>query len=104
MTKYHAKPTTVDGIRFDSGAEARRYGQLKLLERAGKITDLELQPRFVCFINGKIVCVYIADFAYFEGNHRKVEDVKGMRTEVYKLKKKLVEAIYPHVQIDEVKA
>jgi hypothetical protein len=65
-SKYAAIPTIVDGIRFASKKEARRYTELKLLERAGEITCLELQPKFPCVVNGKKVCTYIADFAYLD--------------------------------------
>jgi hypothetical protein len=92
LSKYKAKPVVVDDIRFHSQAEAKRYGQLKLLFRAGTIRNLELQPAFHISINGKKIFTYKADFAYFEGAERIVEDVKGFRTPVYKLKKKIVEA------------
>ena len=98
-SKYNAKPTVVDGIRFASMAEARRYGELKLLERAGKIDSLELQPKFVLTVNGVKVATYVADFKYHAGAWSNpspwiVEDVKGMKTPVYKLKKRMVEAQY----------
>lgn len=110
--KYRAVPTVVDGIRFASKAEARRYGELKMLEKAGKIEDLELQPIFPIEVNDVRVGLYRGDFAYypthkdgaFKGaiiGHRVVEDVKGMKTPMYRLKKKLVEAIYG-IQITEV--
>jgi len=102
MTKYSAIPTFIDGIRFASKAEARRYSELKILERAEKITHLELQPKFTCIVNGTKVCTYIADFAYFTDKTRVIEDVKGVKTPVYKLKKKLVEALCPGVTITEV--
>ncbi len=92
--KFGAKKQSVDGIVFASRKEARRYQQLKLLERAGKITGLELQPPFVITINGVKCFTYKADFAYFEDNKRVVEDVKGVKTPVYRLKKKCVEAMY----------
>ena len=78
-----------------SEAEARRYQELRLLERAGKISRLELQPRFA--IVGPIprkVASYFADFSYFEGNRRVIEDFKGYDTPLSRLKRKLVEAIY----------
>lgn len=100
MHKYRAVPTIVDGIRFDSKKEALRYGELKLLEKAGEIRDLRLQPAFEIVINGIKVCTYKADFSYkfkghIDGRHPAViEDVKGFKTPVYRLKKKLVEATY----------
>ena|SRR5882672_180432 len=101
MSKYGAVRTTIDGITFDSKREAARYLELKLLAKAGIIRDLELQPAFVFCHNGRKIFTYRADFAYYEGDQRTVEDVKGVRTPLYKLKKKLVEANW-NVTITEV--
>lgn len=103
MTKYRAVPTVVDGIRFDSKAEARRYGTLRALERAGKIAELRLQPAFDCIVNGRKICTYRADFQYRGADGVVVEDVKGAQTQVYRLKKKLVEALHG-VSIVEIPA
>ncbi len=108
--KYGAIPTTLDGIRFDSKREAFRYMELKLLEKAGIIRDLEPHPKFPIHVAhhrcGELtqVCVYKADFRYREGPRGllKVEDVKGVCTPVYKLKKKMVEAQYG-IQITEIR-
>ena len=104
--KYRAIPTWVDEIRFASKAEAKHYGVLKIRERAGEITDLELQPEYPIIVNGVRVAIYRADFRYMErtkhGVAQVIVDVKGMLTPVYKLKKKLVEAIY-EIKITEVK-
>ena len=102
--KYGARKTEVDGITFDSKAEARRYGELKLLEQAEEITALELQPKFPVEVNGKKICTWKGDFRYWcnRGGGWVVEDVKGFRTPVYRLKKKLVEAIYD-IEVTEVK-
>lgn len=97
--KYGAKPTTVDGIRFHSQAEARRYGELKLLEKAGHIAHLSLQPRFMLLVwdcekkHDVQIGSYIADFSYWDVRADKnvIEDVKGMKTPLYKLKKQIVE-------------
>jgi len=84
--KYRNQPTTVDGIRFASKAEARRYAELRLLEKAGQITGLELQPRYQLTCRARTgrgqhkVGEYIADFIYFEGNKVVVEDVKSPPT------------------------
>ena len=103
MSKYKAIPTAVDGIIFASKKEAARYGELKLLERAGIIKDLTLQPRYPIVFEGKLICTYIADFSYTDLSKRfVVEDVKGMKTPAYRLKKKLVEARYPHIRITEL--
>ena len=84
--KYKSKKTEVDGIKFDSKKEAKRYQELKLLERLGKISNLQLQPKFELIpsqrIDGKVVeraCTYIADFMYEENGETVVEDVKGYR-------------------------
>lgn len=93
--KYGNEPVTVDGHRFQSKREARRYGELKLLERAGVITNLELQPCFTITVNGQRVCTYYADFAYVDrSGHRVVEDAKGFKTAVYRLKRKLMLAVH----------
>lgn len=99
MRKYRNTPTVIDGIRFDSQAEGRRYSQLKLLEKAGEIKNIELQPKFPMEVNGKKVGRYTADFAYHDRATGKqvVEDVKSPSTakgEAYRLRKKLVEALY----------
>lgn len=96
-SKYNAKKTVVDGITFDSRKEARRYQELKLMQEAGVIKDLSLQPNFLLQEKFKYQgetqrkIEYIADFMYWdcEKNICVVEDVKGMKTDVYKLKKKL---------------
>ncbi|MDO5716392.1 MAG: DUF1064 domain-containing protein [Tissierellia bacterium] len=85
------------GITFDSALEAERYLQLKAMEQMGAITDLELQPRFVLQESfrheGKTIrkIEYVADFMYKDKKSGEihVEDVKGMQTDVYKIKKKI---------------
>jgi hypothetical protein len=101
-SKYGAVPTVLDGVRFASKREAARYATLKLLERAGEIKELELQPRFPLYVcrrqNGELhkVCDYVADFQYREGRDGVlvVEDSKGMRTPTYRLKAKMFTAQY----------
>lgn len=84
--KYNNIKTVVDGIKFDSKKEAKRYGELKLLEQAGEISVLRLQVKF-----NLSVCSYVADFVYYDKNKiMVVEDCKGMKTPVYNLKKKMV--------------
>ena len=93
---------TVDGIVFDSKKEARRYRELRMMERAHAISDLELQPVFELHapsqhqLHDAKICEYRADFRYLvkATGEQIVEDVKGMRTAVYRLKKKWVEAEY----------
>jgi hypothetical protein len=93
-SKYGAKKTVVDGVTFDSQAEATRYGVLKVIQSAGLIKDLRLQVAYQITVNGKKVCRYVADFVYIENGKEVVEDVKGMKTPVYNLKKKLMEAVF----------
>lgn len=101
MSKYNNKKTIVDNIKFDSKAEANRYIVLKMLEKARKISDLELQPKFILqeqYINNKgekiRAITYKADFCYLEGNKIVVEDVKGVETKEFKIKRKLFENKY----------
>lgn len=94
MSKYRARPKTVGGISFHSTKEANRYQELKLLEKAGQIAGLELQPSYALVVNGSKVCTYIADFRYQERGQTVVEDVKGYRTDVYELKRKLMLACH----------
>ncbi len=100
--KYNNKKCLVDGHLFDSKKEANRYCALKMLERAGLIQNLELQPVFLLqpkFRNseGKSVRAikYIADFQYTQNGKTIIEDVKGFKTESFKIKEKLFEMKYP---------
>lgn len=95
-SKYGAQKTTVDGIEFDSKAEAKRYGELRLLERAGKIKNLERQVRYDLEVNGVKIGFYKADFRYWDqaSSQHVVEDVKGMRTPVFAMKAKLMKALH----------
>lgn len=92
--KYRNKPLRVDGFRFASQLEAKRYGELKLLERAGKISALSIHPKWELDINNERISVYIADFQYWIGTRKVVEDTKGVRTPEYRLKAKMMHAIY----------
>lgn len=105
MSKYAAKRTEcAAGHMHDSKLEAGRCDALHALQATGNIRGLEMQPEFKVDIRGKHVCTYRADFAYFTNAARVVEDVKGMLTPVYRLKKKLVEASHPGVVITEYPA
>lgn len=122
--KYGNTKITVDGIQFDSKREAARYQELKLLERAGVISFLQRQTKFQLIPEqhapsnavytkgprkgqrkpGKLLeheCSYIADFCYIQNGETVVEDAKGYRTEVYRIKKKLMLERYG-IQIKEV--
>ena len=110
--KYHVAPAasrTVDGIRFDSKAEMRRWQELQLLERAGEITQLERQPEYVLvdpFVSRghKYRGIkYRGDFRYLEAFHVVVEDCKGVRTQAYALKRQLFALRFPEVDFREVK-
>lgn len=122
--KYGNRKTTIDGITFDSQKEALRYTELKLLERAGRISGLELQKTFELIPaqyepstevytrgknkgqpkQGKCVeksVVYKADFSYIENGERIVEDTKGVKTKDYIIKRKLM--LWVHgIRIKEV--
>lgn len=109
MNKYRNKKTVVDGIKFDSVKEASRYYELKELQQKGDILNLRLQPRYELqesFTHpefGKLRAItYVADFEYCKGGKLVVEDVKGMKTDVYKIKKKLFLKRYPEIIFKEV--
>lgn len=111
MSKYNAKPIEFEGIRFDSIAEYRRYGELKLLEQAGEISGLVVHPRYLLQpafkYNGKVErkIEYEGDFQYqTPDGWTVVEDVKSpaTRTQVYMVKRKLFLAKYPDVKFVEV--
>lgn len=108
--KYNARKVKVDGIVFASQKEADRWRELKLLERAGKITELKRQVPFLLiptqrefcneidekkrrFKKGKVIerkCSYYADFVYMQNGKQIVEDAKGKRTDEYVIKRKLM--------------
>jgi len=96
-----ARPTEVDGHLFPSQHEADRYRELRALEQAGAIEDLRLQFRLPLEVQGVLIAHYVADFTYRENGHLVVQDAKGFRTEVYRLKRKLFEALYA-MRIQEV--
>jgi hypothetical protein len=98
-SKYNAKRTTEGGLPFDSLAEAERYRELKLLADAGDITDLVVHPRYELVARSQHgrALFYIADFAYTEGTQRIVEDVKGVQTQVFRLKARLFRELYPQL-------
>lgn len=95
--KYNAKKCEIDNIIFDSMKEARHYHDLKLLQRAGEISELKCHPSFDLTVNGKLVCKYVADFEYIQDGRRIICDVKGMKKggawQVFRIKVKLLKAI-----------
>ena len=97
--KYNAKKTEFMGFKFDSKWEAERYGQLESMKMAGIIQDLERQVNYDIIVNDQKICRYIADFVYKlvheDGSEKKiVEDAKGIETTDFKLKKKLMKAVF----------
>lgn len=105
QARWIAQRTPLDGHVFDSRREADEYAKLRLRELAGEISDLELQPRFDLVVNGVKVCFYKADFRYREGGAVRVIDVKSAWTKkdkVYRLKRKLMAACFPEIDVVEV--
>ena len=94
--KWGAVKTKLDGYTFDSKAEAMRYGELKLMENAKEIFDLEIHPEFTIRIDGIKVCDVVLDFGYLPKHNprRCYEHVKGRDNALSRLKRKLVEAQY----------
>ena len=107
QSKYRNKPVTVEGLRFDSKAETKRWAELNLLYRAGKIDGLLRQQRYVLAIEGVKICTWVADFVYRENGKWCAEDVKSPATaknRAYRIKAKLFQALYPDIELREVKA
>lgn len=103
-SKYGNKKTVIDGIRFDSKAEADRYCELKVMHQAGLIYELECQPRYnfpldgvpMRYVAGKRkgkIIEYVADFYYIQNDKWVIEDVKGVETAVFKLKRALMKEV-----------
>jgi len=107
-SKYHNKQVYRHGRVFDSKKEAGRYNELLILQRAGHITKLQCQVPYLLipsqYENGKCIersCKYVADFVYWQNGQLVVEDAKGMKTDVYRIKKKLMLYTYG-IKIKEV--
>lgn len=97
--KYFAKKTVAMGLKFDSRWEAERWGQIKSMERAGIVTNLDRQIKFPIVMNDIKICDYIADFVYDLKNEdgtisHIVEDAKGVLTPEFRLKKKMMLAVH----------
>ena len=105
MNKYNNKKIQVDMYVFDSILEARRYKQLKILEKAKQIKNLQLQVPFLLQESFRKhnktyrKIEYIADFVYEENEKTIIEDTKGIKTDVFKIKQKLFEYKYPKLSI-----
>lgn len=108
--KYKNKKVIIDGISFDSEKEGKRYLELKSMQQFGLIKDLELQkvyelqPSFRKNNKTYRKITYKADFSYLDIEREQivVEDVKGFKTEVYKIKKKMFEYKYPELTLKEI--
>jgi hypothetical protein len=103
-SKYGNKPTVVCGEQFDSGKEARRYEELLLLERTGKISQLRHHVRYPLEVNGIAICEYELDFEYVDdAGLRHYEDVKtdATRTQLFKVKQRLMAAVHS-INVQEV--
>lgn len=107
-SKFNNKKTIVDGLKFDSLKESKRYTELKFLQDNKRISDLQMQVKFPIVVNGFKICTYIADFCYQDlttfSQPKIVEDVKSEFTRkqpVYRLKKKLMIAVH-NIEIKEV--
>jgi len=111
-SKYGNRRVVEDGYLFDSVAERNHYLGLKLLQLAGDIQQLQVHPTYILqegfrhALSGKRIraITYTADFAYIEGGQTIVVDVKGARTEAYRIKSKLFMAKFPHIRFEEVAA
>lgn len=100
-SKYKNKKVVTDEGTFDSQREYKHWLELKIRERVGEISRLERQKDFVIEHNGVRITKYRADFIYFENGQRVVADSKGFRTDVYRLKAKLMKAFY-NIEIREM--
>ena len=95
--KYGNRKVKMGDLTFDSAKEAKRWGELQFMVKAGEIRNLERQVRFPIIVNGVKVCTYVADYVYDEMAGRVVEDVKSAFTRkdpVYRLKNKLMKACH----------
>ena len=102
--KYGNVPTSVDGIRFPSKLEAKRWQELRLLERGNVISDLKRQVPFKLYGKGGTrVATYIADFVYQENGQQIVEDTKGVETAAFKLKARLFADNFPDTPLRIIK-
>lgn len=107
QNKYKNKHVEYHGIKFDSKKEGTYYLKLKAMEELGIIKDLKLQVKFELQpsfkFNGKTIRAinYIADFTYYDENNKyHIVDTKGVKTEIYKIKKKMMQ--YKGYEIEEV--
>ena len=109
--KYNSERVQLDGYTFDSKAEARRYGALRLLVASGHIRDLRVHPRYVlqkAWIDAagkkQSAITWTGDFQYLEDGRLVIEDVKGVRTAVFNLKLRMFKFKYPGVIVRVIPA
>ena len=103
LNKFRNKPIIVNGINFDGYREGFYCNKLSFLESKKIITDLEFHPAWRIEHNKKLICKYIADAKFLFKNETMVIDVKGKETQVFRLKRKLMKAFYPDVEIHLIK-
>lgn len=101
VSNNNAKPVRTEEGYFGSKGEHRRFGELKLLEKAGTISGLRLHHKFPIVVNGVHIKVYTADFIYVENGRSIIEDHKGRRYREWILTKKLLRALYPEWTVIE---
>lgn len=104
-SKYRNVKVTVDGIRFDSKREAAYYGELKMREKAGEVTGVELQRPFKLLgPKGELMATYKADFAFWDNREDRfrVVDIKGVITKEFRLKQKMMRALLG-IEVEVVK-
>lgn len=101
--KYRNHPVRQDETEFDSKLEARRFRELKLMEKAGVISHIQVHKHWDLHVNNIKIGYYEADFTYLEGGRTVIEDTKGFITPIYRWKKKHVLAEYG-IEIREIKA
>lgn len=97
-SKYRNKPTVVDGVRFHSKKEAKRWQELRLRQSAGQISGLERQVPIRLVVERKLICTLRIDFRYFEGERTICEDSKGFQTRDSKIKMALAAALFPGIE------
>lgn len=103
--KYRNQPVVIDGIRFASKREGAYYAALKIREKAGEVSAVELQPRYpLTGPKGELIATYVADFAFWDNvaQRHRVVDVKGVETKEFRLKRKMMRALRG-IEIEVVK-
>lgn len=103
-TKFNARKVRLDGYVFDYIDESHRYLELKMLQQLGKISSLEVHPKWPIEINGIRVCFVELDFKYLDSHEDwRHEDVKGADTAMFRLKRRMLEAAYPDITVELIR-